>query len=1262
MENTKIIANGKERLPGLIILALGVWMNSAQSGELSIPDENRYDVFDFTGVDLGKEGFRYSVIPASWEEINLNGNWKLKKLAGTDTVENNLEDEGLKTGFYKPEYDDSSWTNQVVPRSWHEEGSFDGVGWYRKAVDIPETWKNRRVILEFYGVCWQADAWINGKKFGERHIGARNPFEIDITEAIKPGGKNVIAVRVFTHYGKSLSSYAHKNMGGIWEPVRLISVPSPVYARRVLITPRLDKAQLEVEAWLENREAAKKEMELFANAAGWKGEDKGYKTSLGKVSLEPGLNKKELIVPAQDLKLWEPGNPYLYVLTLSDNQGREISAARFGYREFKARDKRFYLNGKRIYLSIQSFNVYTIFLPRDSGPDGVNKMKRNTDNFLAELIYGLRTANKNMIRIHEWQGRYTLYDLCDELGMMIYDEGYFAHIKDWYGIDDPNEGRAMAMEKSKGEEQERVYTLYNHPSVVMWNFGNEIYEGHSGHFSEVLTEYYDLVKSIDKQDRPITSSSGRLNKESMHICREKTDVYDDHQYRGLGTMSWQENIGHIKEYREAMKQREKGPDTKPAICCEFGSGGDFRHFYWNNEINEIKKIWDGDTVDKEAYIKLVTSPKPEGIWTRFGVNAASAKTFWSDEKKAKNELAERYEKRMTECYRRAGFDLVTGESSNLQWYEILPWWTIARRDRVAGFDIGLPKGECKFIKTPFYYQLKRVYNPVLVSLDETFDKNIFAGEELKLELYVINGADEDREFTGLIQIRDKEGKVIKQETFYEGLVKGFSLKTVPYNYKTAGTLATGFYRIELYLFSKDKRISDNYYNCFVLGDKDNIKKIETRHKLALYDQTAMVFGGLGLASTRTILDKLSIPYTSINDFKDLDKYDLLIIGANSIDKNIIDNGGRIREWVEKGGRLLSFEQSFCGSLPWLSEAKVAMGYGSHFTDILVPAHPAFIGLSQDNFDTWNGKKGYLFKYGLAPLGKTLISTSKGLGGYDGAATMHMILSDAALGKGEAITSQYLATERYGKDSVATKYVQNLLAYLLHSDWQKFAMPIEGEKGKKAIYLEDRAAYFVDITKQVNRGFHDETAGDKKGGWADFGEHDMRDIPPGAQRFQGGVPFKIIDPAQNNGNACIVLKGVAVKGAERGYFPGEALGIPVNKKLDSLYFLHTSMYTVGDVIYKVVVHYKNGEKRELLMRNKVDLADWYMPADLPNATVVWKNRFSEGLFMSSWLNPMSDIEIESMDLISENKTIPAIIAITGKRKEKANLWVDAPEYE
>lgn len=210
--------------------------------------------------------------------------------------------------------------------------------------------------------------------------------------------------------------------------------------------------------------------------------------------------------------------------------------------------------------------------------------------------------------------------------------------------------------------------------------------------------------------------------------------------------------------------------------------------------------------------------------------------------------------------------------------------------------------------------------------------------------------------------------------------------------------------------------------------------------------------------------------------------------------------------------------------------------------------------------------------------------------------------------------------------------------------------------KKATDADWVGFYPINLKPYVNRGFSDDKAGDKKGGFTDEGNNDLRGLR-GGDFVANSIPFTIINPKQNKGKSCIVL-GSKI----REYFPKEIKNIKVGsekrgKRLTKLHFLHlcTNAYLGrGKTLFTYVVHYADGTTEKIKAVEGKNIADWYNRKDLPQAKAVlhMPNLHTDevNLFHYEWSisHPKgAHARIVSIDIIgSNNGPIPVIVAITG----------------
>jgi beta-galactosidase len=191
---------------------------------------------------------------------------------------------------------------------------------------------------------------------------------------------------------------------------------------------------------------------------------------------------------------------------------------------------------------------------------------------------------------------------------------------------------------------------------------------------------------------------------------------------------------------------------------------------------------------------------------------------------------------------------------------------------------------------------------------------------------------------------------------------------------------------------------------------------------------------------------------------------------------------------------------------------------------------------------------------------------------------------------------------------------------------------------------------VDLRSHCNMGFRDEQENDRKGGFSDQGNRDLRDLPTGRQVFRG-VPFDIIAPGSNNGRSCLNLGFESKATTYLNWLPRRIEGIRVGRKAKAVYFLHVSSWTAGGQQGHYLVRYPRVTEHTVKVpvipgRN---IADWSVRADLPDAQVAWAGVSNLGtpvcVYMFRWENPTPSYPIESIDFVSNFTSSLGLIAIT-----------------
>jgi len=179
---------------------------------------------------------------------------------------------------------------------------------------------------------------------------------------------------------------------------------------------------------------------------------------------------------------------------------------------------------------------------------------------------------------------------------------------------------------------------------------------------------------------------------------------------------------------------------------------------------------------------------------------------------------------------------------------------------------------------------------------------------------------------------------------------------------------------------------------------------------------------------------------------------------------------------------------------------------------------------------------------------------------------------------------------------------------------------------------------INLSKAANMGFVDKTPRDGKGGWFDDGEGDLRfflvdrtqKIKPPENVVMCGVPFRIIDPDNNNGKAVVVF-GSKFKPEISLRSTGP---FRIDRKLQYFYLLHATGWSKdGQTAAEFQIIYDDNTKVSRKIINGRDVSDWYNPQEVPNAVIAWQgitlNGGFCGIYFSSVKNPHPEKKVREI---------------------------------
>lgn len=404
---------------------------------------------------------------------NINREWKfiLSDISGGESV-------GLDT---------KEWTDIHLPHSfsipyfmWYKV--YNGYGWYRKTVDIPQDWSDKNISLEFEGAFIETEVYVNGDYLG-KHVGGYTGFYFNITKHLNPG-KNVIAVRVNNLWKPDVAPRAgdHQFSGGIYRDVYLNVTDKlhvDVYGTFVY-TPLVDKerALCEVQTDICNNYKEDKTCTIKTEVFSPEGTIVAKSQSIETINRAETKKIKQIFPEIKKPELWSPESPKLYkaiTTVLIDEKEIDRYETPFGIRWFEwTADRGFFLNGEHYYL--MGANVHQ---------DHAGWGDAVTNNAIRRDVQMIKDAGFNCIRGSHYPHDPAFSKACDEIGLILFQENAFWGTGGAYGdrfswtpptsSGYPNNPAYRAnYDKSVLKQLKEMIKIHrNSPSIAAWSMSNE---------------------------------------------------------------------------------------------------------------------------------------------------------------------------------------------------------------------------------------------------------------------------------------------------------------------------------------------------------------------------------------------------------------------------------------------------------------------------------------------------------------------------------------------------------------------------------------------------------------------------------------------------------------------------------------------------------------------------------------------------------------------------------------------------------------------
>lgn len=356
-----------------------------------------------------------------------------------------------------------------------------GKGYYRYQLTPTDEMKGKRILLDFGGIMYTGDVFLNGKRIGGTDYGYVG-FEIDITDQLQWGKANELAVTADTREPNNSRWYTG---GGLFRDVKLVVTSKDLYfARHPLYITTRDNRFVSISAEFTNYTKAKAiDMRVKVTAPD------GQVIYEGKSTRQRNMPTRTLVnqvpeIEIQNPQLWDTEHPNLYTveatLLREDGTVADEASSQFGIRTIEFGPAfGMKLNGKKVLLKGYA-NHHTLgALGAANYPRAIEKRLQLMKQF---GINHIRTSHNPYSR--------EFIELCDKYGILVVDELYDKWTRQHTG------GRVAFEQLWQYDVPEWVKRDRNSPSVVMWSLGNELQQDPNQPFNDFGVTMYKLMKTL----------------------------------------------------------------------------------------------------------------------------------------------------------------------------------------------------------------------------------------------------------------------------------------------------------------------------------------------------------------------------------------------------------------------------------------------------------------------------------------------------------------------------------------------------------------------------------------------------------------------------------------------------------------------------------------------------------------------------------------------------------------------------------------------
>lgn len=455
-------------------------------------------------------------------------------------------------------------------------GYYRGIAWYRKNIFIDKKLENKHAVIYFEGANQEVEVFVNGQSAG-KHIGGYTRFCFEISDLLKYGEQNKFEIKVDNKHNPDIPplSADFTFYGGIYRDVYLqftnkvhVSTANLASSGVYVKTPQVsaNEAVIEISSLINNSTETAINVIVENQITDAKGNTVKTIKSNQKIAPQTTITDAQQKIKIANPLLWDIDNPHLYTVftRIYDKKSGEMLdevSNTFGLRWFEFdRDKGFFLNGK--YRKLRGTNRHQ---------DYFGKGNALRDEMHVRDLLLLKEMGINFLRVSHYPQDPVILEMCDKLGIITSVEIPV--------VNAITETEAF-LENSVNMLKEMIWQNYNHPSVVIWAYMNEVLLRQPYTTPEELAPYYLAVEKVARalENTARTEDPSRYTMMAYHNA---PDRYEKAKLTEIPmVMGWNLYQGwyepDINEFQRLLDRAYDTYKDKILLVTEYGPGVDPR--------------------------------------------------------------------------------------------------------------------------------------------------------------------------------------------------------------------------------------------------------------------------------------------------------------------------------------------------------------------------------------------------------------------------------------------------------------------------------------------------------------------------------------------------------------------------------------------------------------------------------------------------------------------------------------------------------------